>query len=81
MKFLSKLKYYYQNEKILKDTKIYSLLILGGIYFLGFFKALMSGGFENFSLYNFAWVSLVIIPTGILISFWYAIHEHNQKSD
>ena len=70
MNFLSKLKENCQNKTIIKDTKIYSFLIIGSMYFIGFFKVFMSGSFDEFSLFRFAWVSLVIIPIGILVSFW-----------
>ena len=78
MKFLSKLKSYCQNKTIIKDTKIYSFLIIGSMYFIGFFKVLMSGSFDEFSVFRFTWVSLLIIPIGILVSFWYAVHENMQ---
>ncbi len=51
------------------------------MYFIGFFKVFMSGSFDEFSLFRFVWVPLMIIPVGILVSFWYAVHEHNQKRD
>lgn len=80
MKYIDKIKSYLHNETIMKDTKFYSCLIIGTIYFLAFFKFFM-GDSGSFSLSGLIEVTLWIVPLSVIGSFWYSIHEFNQKSD
>jgi len=81
MKILNKLKSYLDNKTIMKDTKIYSIGIILAIYFIAFFKVIMNGDLSNFSISGLVEVTLWIVPLSIICSFWYAVHEFNQKNN
>ena len=74
-----KFREYLKNPRIKRDTKIYSILIVGAIYFIGFFKVFMSNEPVAFNFERFIVVSLVLIPISIVVSFLYAVHEFKSS--
>ncbi len=74
-----KFREYLKNPRIKRDTKIYSILIVGAIYFIGFFKVFMSNEPVSFNFERFIVVSLVLIPISIVVSFLYAVHEFKSS--
>jgi hypothetical protein len=70
-----KFREYLKNPRVKRDTKIYSVLIIGAIYFVGFFKVFLSNDPINFNLSRFFVVNAILIPVSIVLSFLYAVHE------